>query len=162
MSTKKVATCGVLAALAIVFGYVEHLIPLPIGIYGIKLGLANICILVLMYAIDAKTAISVNLVRIAVCGMLFGNLTAFIYSLAGGISSLAIMLLLKRSNRFSIVGVSVCGSIAHNIAQIIAAIFLFDELRIAFYLPVLLICGTLTGTLIGSVSTPIIKSLSKK
>ena len=162
MSTKKVATCGVLAALAIVFGYVEHLVPLPIGIYGIKLGIANICILVLMYAIDAKTAISVNIVRIAVCGMLFGNLTAFIYSLVGGVASFAVMLVAKRSNRFSVVGVSVCGGIVHNVAQIIAAVFLFDELRIAFYLPVLLICGTLTGALIGAVATLIIKRLLKK
>lgn len=160
--SKKIATCGVLAALAIVFGYVEHLIPFPIGIYGIKLGIANICIIVLMYAVDAKTAIAVNLIRIAVCGILFGNVTSFIYSLVGGSCSFAVMLLLKKADRFSIVGVSVCGGVAHNVAQIIAAVFLFDELRIAFYLPVLLICGTITGELIGMVSIPIIKRLSKK
>ena len=159
---KKIALCGVLAALAIVFGYIEHLIPLPVGVYGIKLGIANVCILVALYTSDTKTALAVNLLRIAVCGLLFGSLISFAYSLAGGVCSFLIMWLLKKTDKFSIIGVSVCGAIAHNLAQICVAIFLFDELKIAFYFPVLLICGTVTGILIGTASLATVKLLPKK
>lgn len=159
--TKKIALCGVLTALAIVFGYIEHLIPLPIGIYGIKLGLSNVCTLITLYLINAKSAFSVTTLRIVACGMLFGSPISFAYSLAGGLFSFLIILTFKKLNKFSIIGISVCGSIAHNIAQICVAVFLFDELKIAFYLPVLILCGTLTGAMIGAISLGVIKALPK-
>ncbi|MBE6547237.1 MAG: Gx transporter family protein [Ruminococcaceae bacterium] len=151
-----------MAAFAIVLGYLEHLIPLPIGIYGIKLGLANLAILSLLYLTDIKSALAVHLLRIAICGILFGNMFSFIYSLAGGLFSFLVMALLKRWDRLSPVGVSICGGVAHNMAQLIAAVCLVDQLKLAFYLPVLLLAGTLAGFAVGSCSLAVIQTMKKK
>ena len=157
---KKIAFCGVMTALAIVFGYVEHLVPFPIGIYGIKLGLANLVVVVMLYSFNWYTALSINLLRIFISFLLFGSATSFLYSLIGGILSFFIMLLIKSLKKpsFSAVGVSICGAVFHNLGQLLAAIFLLDELRIAFYLPVLIIVGAITGTLIGITATYILKA----
>ncbi len=159
--THHVAFCGVMAAFAIVLGYLEHLVPLPIGIYGIKLGLANLAILSLLYLTDTKSAFVVHLLRIVVCGVLFGNIFSFIYSLAGGLFSFFVMALLKRLDRFSPIGVSICGGVAHNLAQLTAAVFLVEQLRLAFYLPVLLLAGTLAGLAVGSCSLGVIRAMKK-
>ena len=155
--TRRVALCGVLCALALVFGYIEHLLPLPIGIPGVKLGLANLVTLLLLYLTDAKTAFSVNLIRILLSGLLFGSAVSLSYSLAGGLLAFFAMLLIKKLGCFSIVGVSVCGGIAHNVGQMAVAAFLVSELRILLYLPILLIAGTLTGFLLGLCGTLILK-----
>lgn len=157
-----VAFCGVMAALAISLGYLEALIPFSIGIYGIKLGLANLAILSLLYLTDTKSALAVHLVRILICGILFGNAVAFLYSFVGGILSFVIMVVLKKTEKFSPIGISIIGGVAHNIAQMAVAVILVDELRIAFYLPVLLIAGTVAGTLIGILSQEIVKAMSAK
>ena len=154
-----VAFCGVMAALAISLGYLEVLIPFSIGIYGIKLGLANLAILAMLYLTNTKKALAVQLIRIVVCGMLFGNAVAFLYSAVGGIFSFVVMALLKKSNAFSPVGVSIVGGIAHNLAQMAVAVILVDNLKIAFYLPVLLIAGTVAGTLVGIITQTIVKKL---
>lgn len=156
---KRIALCGVMTALALVFGYIEHLVPFPIGIYGIKIGLANLVVVVMLYTMNWQSALIINLARIFISFLLFGSATSLIYSLCGGILSFLVMLLIKSIKKpsFSVVGVSICGAICHNIGQILAAIFLLDELRIGFYLPVLIAVGALTGTLIGLVALPIIK-----
>jgi heptaprenyl diphosphate synthase len=156
---KRIALCGVMTALALVFGYIEHLVPFPIGIYGIKIGLANLVVVVMLYTMNWQSALIINLLRIFLSFLLFGSATSLIYSLCGGILSFLVMLLIKSIKKpsFSVVGVSICGAICHNIGQILAAIFLLDELRIGFYLPVLIAVGALTGTLIGLVALPIIK-----
>ena len=154
----KVALCGVMTALAIVLGYLEHLIPFSVGIYGMKLGLANLSVLVLLYLTDVKSALAVHAVRIFTCGLLFGNGVSMIYSAAGGFFSFAVMALLKRTKLFSPVGISICGGLAHNVAQLVAAILLVDQLRVAFYLPVLLLCGTLAGFLVGLCTVMLLKS----
>ena len=148
-----------MVALALVFGYIEHLVPFPIGIYGIKLGLANLVVVVMLYSFKWYTALSVNLVRIFISFLLFGSATSLIYSLCGGILSFCLMLLISSLKKpsFSVIGVSICGGVAHNIGQICAAVLLLDELRIAFYLPVLIIVGAITGTVIGLVARPILK-----
>lgn len=164
MKTKKnynVAFCGIMAALAISLGYLEVLIPFSIGIYGIKLGLANLAILSLLYLTDTKSAFAVHLIRILVCGMLFGNAVAFLYSVAGGILSFITMVILKRVNKFSPIGISILGGVVHNIAQLGVAIILVDELRIAFYLPVLLIAGTIAGALVGILTQGILIAMKK-
>jgi heptaprenyl diphosphate synthase len=159
MSTKRIAFCGVMAALAIVFGYVEHLVPFPVGIYGLKLGLSNLVVVVLLYSTKWHIALSINLLRIFICFLLFGSATSLLFSLFGGIISFFVMfaLISLSKERFSAVGVSICGAVAHNVGQICAAVILLDEIRIAFYLPVLIGVGALTGTLIGLISLPIIK-----
>lgn len=158
----RVAFCGVITALSIVLGYVEYLIPFSVGIYGIKLGLANLSVLILLYLTDTKSAFLVHLARILLCGMLFGNGVSILYSLAGGFVSFLCMALLKQWNRLSVVGISICGGVAHNLAQLGAAILLVDELRIAFYLPVLLIAGTLAGFLVGLCSLSVIRAVKKQ
>ena len=154
---RSIALCGVMASLAIVFGYVEHLIPMPFGIYGIKLGLANLVVVIMLYALNAYSAFTINMVRIILCSILFGSFTSFWYSIIGGLLSFAVMLIIKKNDKFSPMGVSICGAIAHNIGQIIVAIILLEEFKIAFYLPVLLITGALTGALIGLIAIHIIK-----
>ena len=156
-TVQSIALCGVMSSLAIVFGYIEHLIPMPFGIYGIKLGIANLVVITMLYTLGASSAFTINMLRIILCSMLFGSFTSFWYSLAGGLLSFAIMLLLKRTNKFSPMGVSICGAVTHNIGQIIVAIILLDEFKIAFYLPVLLITGAITGAIIGLIAIPIIK-----
>ena len=152
-----IALCGVMTSLAIVFGYIEHLIPLPFGIYGIKLGIANLVVITMLYALNAYSAFTINMLRIILCSMLFGSFTSFWYSLVGGLLSFAVMLILKRTNKLSPMGVSICGAISHNIGQITVAIILLDEFKIALYLPVLLITGAITGAIIGLIAIPIIK-----
>ncbi len=147
--SKTVAFCGVVTALAILLGYLEHLIPFSIGIYGIKLGLANLSVLCLLYLTDVKHALAVHVLRISLCGILFGNAFSIIYSFAGGLFSFLIMVLLKRWGKFSPVGISICGGVCHNIAQLAAAVVLVDELRIALYFPILLLSGALAGLLVG-------------
>ncbi len=158
ISVKRLALCGVLSALALVLGYLEHLVPLPIGIYGIKLGLANLAVIVPLYLLGAPSAIIINVVRIVLSSLLFGNTVSLAYSLAGAALSLSVMLMLKAIDKFSIVGVSICGGVAHNIGQMIVAVILVDNLKIAFYLPVLIISGAITGALIGICALPIIKN----
>lgn len=157
-TAKAVATCGVMTALAIVFGYIEHLIPMPFGIYGLKLGLANLAVVIALYALNSYYALSINATRIILCSILFGSFTSFWYSLVGGALSFAIMILIKKTKKFSAIGVSVCGAITHNLGQIAVAMILTEEFRVAIYLPILLITGAITGTLIGMISTLILKA----
>ena len=142
-----------MTALALVLGYVEHLIPLPIGIYGIKLGLANILPLTLLYFSAPLLAFSLNFLRIFLSGILFGNPISIIYSLAGAILSGVVMLLSKKILKLSTVSVGILGGVSHNLGQIIVAIFLTETPKIALYFPILAITGALTGLLVGVIST---------
>ena len=158
----RVAFCGMMTAFAIVLGYVEYQIPFTVGIYGIKLGLANLSILALLYLTDTKSAFLVHLARILLCGLLFGNGVSILYSLCGGLFSFLCMALLKRWSALGTVGISICGGVTHNVAQLAAAILLVEELRIVLYLPVLLIAGTLAGLLVGLCSLPVIRAIAKQ
>ncbi len=158
ITAKKLAICGVLSALALALGYLEHLVPLPVGIYGIKLGLANLAVMIPLYLLGAPWAIIINVVRIVLCAILFGSPVSLAYSAAGALLSIALMLGIKATKKFSVVGVSICGGVAHNIGQMIVAVILVDNIKIGFYLPVLIIVGALTGALVGVCSLPIIKS----
>lgn len=160
--SKRVAKCGLLIALAMVFSYVEVLIPFNFGIPGIKLGLANLIVVVGFYSMKTTDVIAVSLVRIFLSGLLFGNLMSILYSLSGGILSIIVMLLLKRLHKFSIVGVSIAGGVFHNIGQIIVAMLILENFAVAVYLPPLLIAGTITGMLIGILAMrmlPVIKKV---
>ena len=147
-----------MTALALVFGYVEHLIPLPSGIYGLKLGLPNLAVVIMLFAINRYAAFTINMTRILLCSLLFGTFTSFWYSLVGGLMSFLVMAILKSTDKLSPIGVSICGAVTHNIGQIIVAIILMDEFAIALYLPILLIVGAITGALIGLIATPILKT----
>lgn len=149
MDSKKIAICGVFTALAFIFAYVEMLVPIPLGIPGIKLGLANCCIILILYKFGIAEALIINLARIVLSSILFGNATSFMFSLCAGMISTIIMILLKKINKFSITAVSITGGVTHNIIQIIVAIFILDSSAIIYYLPVLIITGCVTGALIG-------------
>jgi heptaprenyl diphosphate synthase len=161
MKSKKTALMGLMTALAMIFSYIEFLIPISIGIPGIKLGLANIVTVVALYILKPHEAFLINLVRIMLCGLLFGNSMSLIYSLSGGILSFVIMLLLKKINGFSVYGVSIAGGVTHNIGQILAAMAVLENVMIAYYLPVLLIAGAATGFLMGFLSSRIIPQARK-
>ena len=152
-SSYRVAFCGVMTAFALVLGYIEHLVPLPIGIYGIKLGLANILPLTLLSFSAPLLAFSLNFLRIILSGILFGNPISIIYSMAGAILSGGVMLISKKLLKLSTVSVGILGGVSHNLGQICVAVFLTETPKIALYFPILAITGALTGLLVGVIST---------
>lgn len=155
----RVAYFGVFTALALIFSYVETLIPLPVGIPGVKLGLANLLIVILLYKEGAKEALLLSVVRIVLSGFLFGNLFSIFYSLAGGLVSFLVMVLLKKNGSFSVMGVSIAGGVSHNIGQLFVAMAVVQTYRAEAYLPVLLAAGALTGLLVGTGANEMLKRL---
>ncbi len=162
MRSKKIAFLGVFIALALICSYVESLIPFYFGIPGVKLGLTNIVVVIMLYTIGEKEAFAVSMLRIVLAGFLFGNLFSILYSLAGGLLSFLVMYLIKKFGLLGVVPVSVCGGISHNIGQIVVAAFVVENYNIFYYIPVLLIAGTITGFLIGIVGQEIILRLKGK
>lgn len=163
MKNKKnrAAVFGVFTALALIFSYVELLIPINFGIPGAKLGLANLVIVIVLYKTDWKEALLLSVVRIILAGFLFGNLFGILYSLAGGILSLAVMTLLKKTGAFSVIGVGMAGGVSHNVGQLIIAMLVVETYAVGYYLPVLLITGLITGTLIGIAGREMLKRIDR-
>lgn len=157
MSTKKIATFGVFVALAFIFSYIESLIPFHFAVPGMKLGLANIVVLVALYQLGAKEAFVLSIIRVALVGFTFGNMYSLIYSLAGGLLSYVMMLLVKKTKFFSIVGVSVVGALSHNIGQILVAMCVLETKALITYLPALMVMGAVTGVIIGILGSEIVK-----
>ena len=154
---KQTAYYGMFVALAFVFSYIEVLIPFSFGIPGIKLGLANIVVLMALYTMGTKESFVISCVRIVLVGFTFGNMFTILYSFAGGLLSWLIMSLFKKTKKFSIVGVSIAGGITHNIGQIVVAALVLENIGIAYYLPVLLIAGSVTGFLTGILGSGLLK-----
>lgn len=155
----KVAYFGVFTALALIFSYVETLIPVNFGIPGVKLGLANLIIVIALYRMKLSEAYLLSVVRVVLSGFIFGNYFSIIYSLAGGLLSLTVMAVLKKSDGFSIPGVSIAGGVFHNIGQLIVAMLVVETFSVIYYVPVLLIAGLLTGLLIGITADAMLKRL---
>ena len=162
MQSRKVAQYGLFAALAILMGYVEMLIPLPLLVPGIKLGLANVVIVVVLYYMNAKSAFFISFVRVLLSGLLFQGFAGLLYSLAGALLSFAVMTLLKKTGKCSIVGVSIAGGVFHNVGQIIVAALVVENMKMAYYLPFLLVSGVVTGCLIGVVARLCLRYLGRK
>ena len=156
----RVAYFGVFTALALIFSYIETLIPINFGIPGIKLGLANLIIVVALYKLELKEVYMLAVVRVLLSGFIFGNYFSIIYSLAGGLLSLTVMALLKRQEGFSVMGISMAGGVFHNVGQMIVAGLVVETFSISYYLPVLLIAGLITGLVIGVVGDGILKRLA--
>ncbi|HHU73569.1 MAG TPA: Gx transporter family protein [Clostridiales bacterium] len=161
MKTKKIATYGLLVSLAFILSYLESLFPIPIPIPGIKIGVANLVVMIALYGFGSTQAFVLSIIRIILVGFTFGNLSTMMYSLAGGLLSCLLMILFKKLKFFSMVGVSIIGGISHNIGQILMAILILESASIINYLPALLITGTITGTLIGIIGGLIEKRLKK-
>lgn len=155
----RAAYFGVFTALALMFSYIETMIPIQFGVPGIKLGFANIMIVIMLYKSSAKEALLLSIVRIMLSGFLFGNLSSILYSIAGGVLSLGIMTLLKKQGGFSVIGVSVAGGVSHNVGQLIVAMLVVETYQVGYYFPVLLVAGVLTGLGIGVVSQEVLKRI---
>lgn len=161
-NTKQIAQLGLLTALALIAGYIELLIPVPIGIPGVKLGLANLTILWALYALGPGEALAVNGIRILLSGFLFGNLSMILYSLAGASLSFLCMYLAKKSGRLSLIGVSILGGVMHNVGQLLVAMLALETGSLIYYGPVLLAAGLITGLLIGILTAEVQKRVRVK
>ena len=159
MHGRKVAIFGVFTALALIFSYVELLIPINFGIPGAKLGLANLMTVLVLYKMGIKEALALSVTRIILSGFMFGNLFGILYSLSGGLLSFLVMVLLKKSDRFSVAGVSIGGGTAHNIGQLLVAMVVVQTYQVGYSLPVLLVAGEVTGLLIGLVAKEVLKRI---
>lgn len=155
----RVAYFGVFTALALIFSYVETLIPFNFGIPGVKLGLANLIIVIALYKMRVSEAYTLSIVRVVLSGFIFGNYFSIIYSLAGGLLSLTTMTLLKKKDGFSILGISMAGGVMHNVGQLIIAMLVVETFSVIYYVPVLLVSGLLTGFVIGIASNEMLKRL---
>ena len=135
-----------------ILSYVESLIPFSFGIPGIKLGLPNLIVLLLLYdetRNGAREALLVNALRIVLSGFLFSNLYAILYALAGAVFSFLVMLLGKRTKRLSMAGVSMLGGVFHNIGQLLVAMVVVETFAVVYYAPFLIVAGVVTGILLG-------------
>lgn len=157
INNKKIAYISLLISLALICSYVESIIPFNVGIPGIKIGLANIVSVIAIYLFDPFVGVIVVIVRVLLAGFLFGNLYGIIYSMAGGVSSIVLMILLKKTERFSVLGVSIAGGVMHNLAQLVVAILVVNQIRMSFYGPVLIVSGVIMGAIISFLSGQIIK-----
>lgn len=138
-----------LLALAVIMGYLEALVPVAPTIPGIKLGLANFVIILVMYMFSIREAALISILRIILVGVLLSNMSMILYSLAGAILSLSVMALLKRNPHFSLYGVSMAGGVMHNAGQLLVAGALMGFQAILWYVPFLLAAGLLAGLLLG-------------
>ncbi len=152
--------CGVLTAAAMVLAYVESLIPLSVGVPGVKPGLANIVSLCALYTLGAGTAFGVLIARIVLSTLTFRSMSALLYSLAGGILSFGVMWLCKRSKKFGIAGVGIAGGVTHNLGQLLVASLLLGRALTA-WLPILLLAGAVAGTVVGAAAAVTVKHLKK-
>lgn len=158
MKTKKITTAALLAAAAVICGYIETLIPLPIPIGGVKLGLANVAVLTALYLTDTAAAFFVMLIKIFVCNLLFASPSALIYSLSGGAAAFFAMVLFKKLG-FDITAVSVAGGIFHNIGQLTVGVFLLYGIGILYYLPVLMLSGIFFSVITGAAAKIAVRSM---
>ena len=160
MSSRRLARYALLTALAMALSWLESLVPLAGAVPpGVKLGLTNLVVIFALYRMGLRDAAAISLVRVVLVAFTFGNSYSFAYSLAGAALSLAVMTLLKRSGKFSLLGISVAGAVSHNIAQVLVAMAVMETSRLAWYLPVLLVSGIAAGVCVGAAGALIVKRI---
>jgi len=159
---KNIAIAGLLIACGIIFGYIEYLFPLPIGIPGVKVGFSNVITLISLYTLPLPLCLCILILRILISGAMFGNLFGIIYSLAGALFSFLLMYLFKKTDIFSILGLSMLGGVGHNTAQLVVACLLVSQMKIFYYMPILLISGLMCGFIVGYISNEILKRVKNK
>ena len=157
--TSKLTIAALMAALALIFSYIEVLIPFNFGIPGIKLGIANLVIIVALYYLGTRYALLINVIRILIGGLLFSGVFGMLYSMAGALLSMLVMVLVKKCGLFSVTGVSMAGGVAHNLGQLLVAAFLVSNLKIFVYFPVIVISGVVSGAVIGILAYLVLKKL---
>ena len=161
MKTNKVALLGLFIALAFVLSYIEFLLPFSIGIPGAKIGLANLAVVVALFIIGKKDALVLSIIRVLLVGLTFGNLAMTMYSIAGAALSYLMMLIGMKIKKLSITGVSVLGGVFHNVGQIIVAMLVLETSGLIYYLPFLVIIGTISGVVIGVLAAMIVERLRR-
>lgn len=159
MSAHDVASYGIMAALAIALGYVEILLPLPVTVPGVKLGLGNIIVLFALVAYGRKPALLLLLVKVVVSALLFGNLVMLPFSLVGGLLAFTVMAVGLTGSRLSLVAVSMLGGIAHNLGQLVMVAVLLGPYVALLNLPVLLAAGVVMGLLTGFICRYALRAL---
>lgn len=165
MMKNKTAFLGLLLSFALILSYIETLIPLPIGIPGIKLGLSNLAVLLCLYLLGSKEALLLTTLKALISGLLFGNLFMILYSLSGAWLSYLVMIGMKRSRWFHVPVVSAAGGVMHNMGQLFVAFFVVKTYGVFYYVPILMVAGLIVGLIIGSVASlvlPYIQNIMTK
>ena len=160
-TVKRIVLIGILSSLAIVLGYLEQMIPLPVSFPGVKLGLSNICVILALYITDCKSAFMISMIKAFVCGILFWGVGGTVYGASGAVLSFIIMALIKKSDLLGVVGVSVAGAVFHNLGQLIALFIMSGSYSFVYYLSVLGIAAVITGTVTGIISTVIMDRIGR-
>lgn len=155
----RTAYLAVLLVLALLMSYIEHIVGFDVGVPGVKVGFANIVVLFALYRFGVLEGALVNLCRIVVSGLLFGNGISLIYGLCGGAVAFVFMVLLKKTRFFGVMGVSVVGAVCHNLAQLCVAAFVMGSAYVFSYAPVLLVSGTVFGAVTGALCALLIKKV---
>ncbi len=159
MRTKKVAVMGLAVTLAMILSFVESQVPAFVAVPGVKMGLANIAVVFVLYKLGWREAALISLLRVFLVSLLFGNFASLFYSLAGAVLSLAGMIALKKTGLFSEIAVSVSGGVLHNVGQIAMACLLLQTDVLRYYLPFLVLSGILAGIVIGLLAGVLIKRI---
>ncbi len=152
----RITYMGMFISLAIALSYIEYLIPFNYGLTGTKIGLANIAVILSMYVFKEYYGIIINLIRIFIIFLFMGNVYSFMFSLAGGIVSFLVMLIVKKTGKVDIMGVSITGGVFHNVAQLLVAVYVI-KYNILFYMPVMIITGIISGIIVGIISNTVLK-----
>ena len=155
--SRRVSSGAMLVALAMIFSYVESLIPINLGIPGIKLGVANLVTVTGLYILAPMEVLLVVILRVLLVGFMFGNGMSILYSLAGAALSMTVMTLMLKNTSFSLIGVSVAGGVSHNIGQLIIAMLIVQNASVFVYAPALLVAGVAAGVVIGGLTNEILK-----
>jgi len=160
---KKMVLLALFVAQALVLSIVESFIPVPVGIPGVKLGLANIITMVVIMFFGLKEGLAVVIIRCLLSSLFAGGPMIFLFSVAGGVLSALVMYFLhsRLSRLFSTIGISIAGAVAHNIGQILIALVTLQTLSVLSYLPVLMISGIIMGCFVGLCSMFLSRTLKK-
>ena len=159
MKTRKLSLMALSVTLAMILSFVESQIPPLVAVPGVKVGLANIVVVFVLYKLGWKEAALISILRVFLVSVLFGTGASLLYSMAGAVLSFVGMVLLKRTGLFSYVAVSVAGGVLHNVGQIAMACFILQTDILKYYLPVLIVSGVLAGVVIGMLAAVMIQRI---
>lgn len=157
--TKKVSVIGLFTAMALLLSCIENILPFRTGIPGIKLGIANLIIVIAFYFLPSGEVLSISLLRVFFLSVFSGSPFTTAFSFTGAIASFFAMYISYRRNSFSPVGISIIGGVTHNLAQLLISALLLNTPAFLWYSPVLLISGIITGLINGLITTKIIHTV---
>jgi len=162
MRTKRLTLLAIMLSISIVLSIVESMLPV-IPVPGVKLGLANVVTIIIMYKYGETDALTILILRIILVGLLRGNIfsVTFFLSLSGGMTAYLMMVLFKKLKVFSIIGVSIMGAFGHSVGQIVMAIFLIERTELIYYFPYILLLSVLTGVVTGILATRSLEIIKK-